>query len=164
MNFIARVAAFTYRSHRSLDRFPRFGELLFFGVHTLSNAGRRSRNATRIPSKHVYCVYRRELAALTVHAAWHSSADMHSRNATRYATWLHFRSLGSPYSSARDVESPFDSRLLEDYRIARINSEANGSLLRKHRCEDSGNLDVSGKLSAFSRLVFQDSIDSTSLS
>lgn len=43
----------------------------------------------RIPSKHVYCVYQRELPALTVPAAWHGSTYSHGT----YATWLHFRSL-----------------------------------------------------------------------
>lgn len=48
-----------------------------------------------MPSRNVYCVYQRELPALTVHAAWHSSMLIAVN-----ATWLHFRSLRSRCSPA----------------------------------------------------------------
>jgi len=115
---MARMSSRSHIEVIDLHRLPRFCEL-FFDVRTIV-AGRRSRDATRIPSKHVYCVYQRELAALTVHVAWHSSTGVHSRVPIRYATWLHFRSL---CSSTKDVESPFNSRQPEDYRIARIKAK-----------------------------------------
>lgn len=99
LSIIARFVT-TSKSSISIDFLGFHG----YSVPQLLLRNTRSSLVTRhgrriIPSRNVYCVYQRELPAPTVHAAWHSSTLIAVN-----ATWLHFRSLCSRCSPARDVE------------------------------------------------------------